>query len=43
MESLRYQTFFKRDEPYGWGSNFYKLENGVLINGERWNDTETYF
>lgn len=40
---MKYQQFSKTKGPFGWGSNFYPLKNGVLIGGVRWNDTETYF
>ncbi len=43
MGEIIYQSFFKTDKPYGWGSNFYKLERGLRVDGERWNDSEAYF
>lgn len=43
MANLEYILFYDPKEPYGWGSNFYKLKKGVVINGETWRDTEAYF
>lgn len=43
MSEIKYQFFDKVDEPYGWCSNFYQLEKGLDIDGEKWRDVESYF
>ncbi len=43
MSEIKYQLFYKVDEPYGWCSNFYQLEKGLDIDGEKWSDVESYF
>jgi predicted NAD-dependent protein-ADP-ribosyltransferase YbiA (DUF1768 family) len=34
--------FYDPENPHGWYSNFYKISN-LIINDEKWIDTESYF
>jgi ribA/ribD-fused uncharacterized protein len=40
---MKYQLFYETKEDYGFCSNFFQLKTPLIIDGEKWSDTEQYF